>query len=67
MKYTREKAIRMLEHNGADIKRVKVPKDRKKPDGDTMILHIIDVRDCGIKVQGVADFLINHHYDMIRR
>ena len=66
-KYTREQALRILKRNGVEVKKVVVPKDPRMPLGDTLTLHYIGTRGLGIKLQGVADFLINHHYDMVRR
>jgi len=60
--YTREQALACLRRNHVEIK----SKKGKDHHGDTITRHYISTQGLGIKLQGVADRLINHYYDYFR-
>ena len=67
-KYTRKSALQILDRNGAEVKRVKKTPQatEKNPYPKSYTLYYIVTSGLGIKLQGVADYLIKNFYDMVR-
>lgn len=68
-KYTRSSALAILSRNGVQIQVVKntpVP-TAANPYPESRNFHYIPTRELGIKLQGVADYLINNFYDIFRK